>query len=96
MLNSLRLYVSFVQLRKQRTAMKNLTISEFRSNLLKYLTLVQQGEQINVTSKGRLMATLSPPVSEQDAAKIRLGKLAETAVINDVITPIEDSWDALK
>ena len=63
---------------------------------MKYLTLVQQGEQINVTSKGNLMATLTPPVSQQDAAKTKLAKLAKTAVIHDVISPLEDNWNAMK
>ena len=76
--------------------MKNVSISEFRANLLKYLTLVQQGEQINVTSKGNVMATLTPPISQQDAARIKLEKLAETAVIHDVISPVEEDWDVLK
>ena len=76
--------------------MKNVSISEFRASLLKYLTLVQQGEQINVTSKGNVMATLTPPISQQDAARIKLEKLAETAVIHDVISPVEEDWDVLK
>ena len=76
--------------------MKNVSISEFRANLLKYLQLVQQGEPINVTSKGNLMATLTPPVSEQVAAKIKLDKLAESAAIHDVVTPVVDSWDAMQ
>ena len=76
--------------------MKNVSISEFRAQLLKYLTLTQHGERINVTSKGRVLATLTPPVSQQDAARAKLGKLAETAVINDVVSPTGDSWDAMK
>ena len=96
MLISLKLYVYLVQLRQQQADMKNVSISELRANLLKYLTLVQQGEPINVTSKGEVLATLSPPVSQQDAAKSKLAKLARTAVIHDVISPIGDSWDAMK
>jgi prevent-host-death family protein len=76
--------------------MKNVSISELRANLLKYLTLVQKGEQISVTSKGRLMATLTPPVSQQSAARKSLRALAETAVIHDVISPTGESWDAMK
>ena len=76
--------------------MKNVSISEFRANLLKYLKLVQQGEPINVTSKGNLMATLTPPVSQQVAARIKLDKLAKNAVIHDVITPVDVSWDAMQ
>jgi len=76
--------------------MKNVSISELRANLLKYLTLVQHGEQINVTSKGNVLATLTPPVSQQNAARTKLSKLAETAVIHDVLSPTEESWDAMK
>jgi prevent-host-death family protein len=76
--------------------MKNVSISELRANLLQYLTLTQQGERINVTSKGRVMATLIPPASQQQSAREKLEQLAKTAVINDVLSPIEESWDAMK
>ncbi|KAF3982095.1 MAG: type II toxin-antitoxin system prevent-host-death family antitoxin [Methylococcales symbiont of Hymedesmia sp. n. MRB-2018] len=76
--------------------MKNVSITELRANLLKYLKIAQHGEQINVTSKGRLLATLTPPVAQQNFAKDKLKKLANTAVIHDVISPMEDVWDAMK
>lgn len=76
--------------------MKNVSISEFRANLLTYLKQVQQGEQINVTSKGDILATLSSPVSQQESAGIQLRKLAETAKIHDIVSPGEESWDAMK
>jgi antitoxin (DNA-binding transcriptional repressor) of toxin-antitoxin stability system len=96
MLNSLKLYIYSVQLEKQSTAMKNVSISEFRANLLKYLTLVQQGGHINVTSKGQVLASLTPPVSQQEAARTKLGLLAETALIHDVVSPIGENWNAAK
>lgn len=76
--------------------MKNVSISEFRANLLKYLTLVQRGEAITVTSKGQVMATLAPPVGQQNAAREMLEKLATTAVIDDVIAPTGQSWEAMQ
>ncbi len=76
--------------------MKSVTISEFRANLLKYLKYAQHGERVSVTSKGAPLATLTPPVSQHISAKTRLRNLAKTAVIHDVVTPIEDSWDAMK
>ena len=76
--------------------MKTVSISEFRANLLKYLKIVQRGERINVTSKGRPLATLTPPVSQHSAARTRLKQLAETAAIHDIVSPIDESWDALK
>ena len=76
--------------------MKNVSISEFRANLLTYLKQVQQGEQINVTSKGYVLATLSPPVSQQKSAGMQLKKLADTAKIHDVVSPSGENWDAMK
>ncbi len=76
--------------------MKNAGITELRANLLKYLKIAQHGEQINVTSKGTLLATLTPPVSQQSLAKDKLRELAKTAVIDDVLSPIEDIWNAMK
>lgn len=96
MFTPLKLYIHFVQLRRRGTDMKNVSISEFRANLLKYLTLAKHGEQINVTSKGNLLATLSPPVSQQNAARTKLRELAKTAVLHDVLSPTEESWDAMK
>lgn len=76
--------------------MKTVSITELRANLLKYLQVAQQGEQVNVTSKGTLLATLTPPVTQQESAKAKLRKLAKTAVIHDVVSPTEDIWDAMK
>jgi len=76
--------------------MKNVSITELRANLLKYLQIAQQGEQVNVTSKGTLLATLTPPVTQQDSARAKMRKLAKTAVIHDVVSPTEDIWDASK
>jgi len=76
--------------------MKNVSISEFRANLLKYLKIVQHGEQLNVTSKGTPLATLTPPVSQHGTSKAKLEKLAKTAIIHDVLSPAGDSWEAMK
>jgi len=96
MLTSLKLYIYSVQLENRNTDMKNVSISEFRANLLKYLTFVQQGGYINVTSKGHVLASLTPPVCQQEAARTKLGSLAETALIHDVVSPIGENWDAMK
>jgi len=76
--------------------MKNVSISEFRANLLKYLKFVQHGEQINVTSKGTPLATLTPPIGQNEASRAKLKKLAKTAIIHDVLSPTEESWEAMQ
>jgi antitoxin (DNA-binding transcriptional repressor) of toxin-antitoxin stability system len=76
--------------------MINVTISELRANLLKYLKIAQKGEQVNVTSKGVMLATLSPPIIQRNDAKAKLKTLAKTAVINDIVSPTGETWDAMK
>lgn len=76
--------------------MKNVNISEFRAHLLKYLQMAQCGEQINVTSKGKSLATLTPPVEPRDISRARLKHLARTAIVHDVLSPIGEEWDVMK
>ena len=75
--------------------MINVTISEFRANLLKYLKIVQHGEKINVTSKGAPLATLTPPISQYSTARQKLRKLAKTAQIHDVLSSVDTDWEAM-
>lgn len=74
--------------------METVSISDFRANLLKYLEKANKGQQITVTTNGRVLATISPPVQMRETAKSQLAGLAATAKIHDVINPIETDWDA--
>lgn len=75
--------------------MQTINISDFRANLLKYLEKANSGEQISVTSNGKLLATIAPPVNQKETAKQQLRSLASTAKIHDVTTPTDCDWDAL-
>lgn len=74
--------------------METVNISDFRANLLKYLEKVSAGQQITVTTNGRVLATLSPPVQMRETARSQLAELAATARIHDVTSPIPVDWDA--
>jgi prevent-host-death family protein len=74
--------------------MQTVNISDFRANLLKYLEKANSGEQINVTTNGKLIATITPPVNQKQLAQQQLAKLAKNAKINDVVAPIDAEWDA--
>ena len=76
--------------------MQTINISDFRANLLKYLEAASSGEQILVTSNGKLLASISAPEDKKEIAKKQLSSLATTAIIHDVITPIESEWDVLQ
>lgn len=76
--------------------MENINVSEFRANLLKYLKKAKNGQQIIVTSNGETLATIVPPINQQNEAQKALKKLAKTAVIKDITSPTNESWDALQ
>ena len=73
--------------------MQTINISDFRANLLKYLETANSGEQISVTSNGKLLATITPPVNQKELAKQKLQTLASTAKIHDIISPTDCEWD---
>lgn len=76
------------------TSMETVNISDLRANLLKYLEKANSGQHITVTSNGKVLATLSPPVEQREAAKNQLRALSETARIHDVTGPIDVDWEA--
>ena len=74
--------------------MQTVSISDFRANLLKYLELAGSGEEISVTSNGRLLATVCAPMPQKEAAREELRKMAGSSVIGDVVSPIDEDWEA--
>ena len=76
--------------------MQTVNISEFRSNLLKYLEIANSGEPISVTSNGKLLATVTPPINRRELAREQLNALSVTAKIHDVINPVGSEWDAMR
>ena len=76
--------------------MQIIKISDFRANLLSYLEKAESGEQISVASNGKILATISPPINQKDLARQKLNLIAESAVVYDVISTIDDSWEAME
>ena len=75
--------------------METVNISELRANLLNYLKKAKEGHEIIVTSHGETLATIVPPTDQNKLAKTKLKQLAKTAVINDIVSPTNDNWEAL-
>lgn len=74
--------------------MLNIGISEFRANMNDVLQKVQQGELVTLTSRGVAIARLVPPDFVQIAARQELLQLRKTAVVGDVLTPIDTPWES--
>ncbi|WP_198043426.1 type II toxin-antitoxin system Phd/YefM family antitoxin [Ketobacter nezhaii] len=78
-----------------KQAMLTVNISELRANLLKYLEKASHGEQITVTTNGRVLATIAPPSDRKAMARKQLSELSATAKIQDVTSPLDDQWDSM-
>ncbi|MDP3559504.1 MAG: type II toxin-antitoxin system prevent-host-death family antitoxin [Legionellaceae bacterium] len=69
-------------------------VTNLRNSLPKYLQCVQQGEHIVITSHGKPIARILPPLDAQLEAKTQLSQLQKTCIIGDVVSPIQADWEA--
>ena len=71
--------------------MKTIPVSDLRSNLKHILALVKEGKTIDITQRGKVIASIHPPQesNEEEAYKKRLA-----AYKNGAITIIDDIVDA--
>ena len=76
--------------------MTSVGISEFRRHLLRYLARVEKGETLVVTTRGKQLAVLSPPEDAGKTARKRLAAVRKTAKIGDVLSPIQEDWEAAR
>ena len=65
----------------------NVNITQLRQNLPAYLKRVRQGERIQVTSRGQVVAELTPPTATADEAALARKRLRGSLVRYDA--PLE-------
>jgi antitoxin (DNA-binding transcriptional repressor) of toxin-antitoxin stability system len=74
--------------------MKEVSVTELRQKLPSYLARVQRGERIRVTSRGKVIAELAPPVPTPERvagarARLRGSVLRYSQPLEPVIEPGE-------
>jgi len=74
--------------------MRQINITELRSHLPAYIGRVKKGEQLLVTSRGKVVASLVPVRDEREAARKRLAELRACCTVGDVVSPIGENWEA--
>ena len=70
--------------------MHQINVTEFRQHLPEFLKRVRRGEELQITSRGKIIARLVPEPDEVDAAIQRLKRLQGTIINGDIISPIEN------
>lgn len=73
--------------------MQEVNVTELRNHLPKHLSSVQHGNEILVTSHGKVIARLLPPLDTRLEAKKALTVLRKQCKIGDVVSPLNEDWD---
>ena len=84
----LLLYNLFV--RQQPAGMTRVSVSDLRQNLPAFLKRVQAGEQLQITSRGRVIARIEPERDPAEEARQWLLALRDRVSLGDVVSPIPD------
>ena len=70
----------------------SVNVTQLRQNLPHYLKQVQEGKEVEVTVRGKVIARIVPEVAKSDRAKKRLVQLRRTAKVGD-LSPFTSSRD---
>ena len=76
--------------------MQTIAVSDLRANLMKILKDIEHGSTVIITSRGKVVAKLVPPDDMRENARKKLKEISQSAVIGDVISPIEDQWEIMQ
>lgn len=74
--------------------MAKVNVTELRQNLPSYLAEVRKGHEIEVTSRGRVIARIVAGEDLATAARARLLAARKRCRIGDVTSPGTESWSA--
>lgn len=73
--------------------MLEVSVTTFRNHIPDYLGKVRNGENIVLTSRGKVIARLLPPEDECLKARQRLSELRAISRIGDVVSPLDEKWE---
>ena len=76
--------------------MQTIAVSNFRAKIMSFLKQVENGSSIEITSHGKIVAKLIPPDFIRNDAKQKLIKVGKNAKMFDVISSIDEVWNAEK
>ncbi len=90
--------------------MERIGVSELHQNLTGVLKRVKAGQVIMITSRGNEVARLVPPkhtrqtatknwqtaIKNRQTARKKLQQLRQTAIVGDVLSPVETEWEVMK
>ncbi len=76
--------------------MEKIGISRLRGNMSVFLKKVQKGQVITITSRGHEMARLVPVEDKREKSREILREIGKNATIGDILSPIDEEWEAMQ
>ena len=76
------------------TRKTEVNVTELRQNLPAYLAEVQKGKEIEVTSRGKVIARIVAGGDPHQEARERLLAIRKHCTVGDVVSPTGAEWDA--
>jgi|GEM_PF-284670 len=76
--------------------MEKIGVSTLRENLSIFLKKVEKGQVITITSRGHEMAKLVPVEDKMKESRKFLREPGKNAIIGDILSPIDETWQATK
>ena len=76
--------------------MIQVNVTEFRNHLPTYLERVKKGEEVALTSRGRVIGRVIPEPDESLEARKWLEALRSSSRVGDVTSPLELEWEAVR
>jgi prevent-host-death family protein len=73
--------------------MIEVNVTAFRNHLPDYLDRVKKGEEVLLTSRGKVVARMSPVADECLSARGQLAALRDKCKVGDVLAPIDELWE---
>ena len=72
--------------------MKEVKVTELRQRLPEYLARVRRGENVRITSRGKLIAEIAPPAAAEDQAQAARKRLRGS--VRRYERPLDPATDA--
>ncbi len=78
----------------QKPGTAQVTVTEFREHLAKWLERAHLGDEIEISSRGQPLARLVPVATRKSEARNFLKKIRATARVGDIESPIDAEWES--
>jgi prevent-host-death family protein len=76
--------------------MQTVNVTEFRAHLPNYLHMVQMGEEVAISNRGKIVARLIPDeqTNEQQIAMAHVLKWRGSVITGDIMESFDEVWTA--